>query len=29
MEEFNDIEKVKELFNSINSLESDNTFFVA
>ena len=29
MEEFNDIEKVKELFNSINALESDNTFFVA
>lgn len=29
MEEFNDIEKVKELFKSINALESDNTFFVA
>ena len=29
MEEFNDIEKVKELFNSINALENDNTFFVA
>ena len=29
MEEFNDIEKVKELFNSINALGSDNTFFVA
>ena len=29
MEEFNDIEKVKELFNSINALGNDNTFFVA
>ena len=29
MEEFNTIEKVKELFKSINALGSDNIFFVA
>lgn len=29
MNEFNTIEKVEELFKSINALESDNTFFVA
>ena len=29
MEEFNTIEKVKELFASINSLGNNNTFFVA
>ena len=29
MEEFNTIEKVKELFKNINALESDNIFFVA
>lgn len=29
MEEFNTIEKVRELFGSINALGNDNTFFVA